>query len=140
MSFGFIDPDSVRKSDDNIICDFYSAATGKKKGLRVSAARASELDHLLEGQSKLGILYFDTSVPGYNSANSFSGIVVPDNETSGVATLASGEKIEAMFPEKSFSNDVPHRFKATGRYEGDHLDVFMAEMIPAPELAADLGP
>ena len=135
MSFGWVDPDSVRAEDDKVIGDFHNAATGKMLILRLPNSRISDLDRMLETQARLGVVFLSPNAPGLNTAESYTGTIVPDSRTGGQATLSTGEKIEAEFPTGAFEDEVPHRFRATGDNDGSLLTVFAAEVRAAPELA-----
>lgn len=135
MSFGWVDPDSVRAEDDKVIGDFHNAATGKMLIIRLPNSRIADLDRMLEAQERLGIVFLDPKTPGLNTADSYTGTVIPESRTSGHATLSGGAKVEAEFPAGTFNDEIPHRFRATGNNDGALLTVFAAELRPAPDLA-----
>lgn len=135
MSFGWVDPDSVRAENDKIIGNFHNAATGKMLIMRLPHSRIGDLDSMLASQARLGIIYLEPKSSGLNVADSYTGTIVPHSRSSGQAVLSKGEKVDAEFPPGSFPDEVPQRFRATGHKDGQSLTVFAAEMRAAPELA-----
>lgn len=139
MSYGWVDPDSVRLDGENVTGDFFKAKDGKRLVLRVPALNAKRLDGLLGAQAQHGIVFLDPSLDGLNAAETVRGTVRAENRTSGEADLSDGRKVVAEFPQGTFDEPGFYKFRGTGVVAHEGLSVFAADLVATDDPASRPG-
>lgn len=140
MSFGWVDPNSVKMDNTDIVSDFYVAKSGKRLILKVPAENGLRLDSLLDAQSKHGVVFLNSDIEGLNAAETVRGTVKAENRSTGDAELEDGRRVSAEFPQSTFDEPGHYRFRGTGVVDAGVLNVFAATTIASDEPAHNPGP
>lgn len=139
MSFGWVDPNSVKMEDRDIVSDFYVAKTGKRLVLKIPAIKGLRLDSLLEAQGKHGVVFLRSAAEGLNAAETVKGVVNAESRTAGLADLEDGRQLSAEFPQSTFDEPGHYRFRGTGVVDSGVLNVFAATTVASDAPAHNPG-
>lgn len=140
MSFGWIDPDSVRMDGEDVVASFVPAQ-GRTQKLRMTTdIAAKKLVGALDAQEKLGVIYFDAASPYLNAAEKIAGTVEPKNRKSGRLSSDDGLVIDITLPDSAFENVEQHKVSGVAVIKDGEANFFVARVGPHPETSLIPGP